>query len=346
MIAFVMARAGWVPYLLVAASVVWAIASGDPVLLHVTTLFVIFSLWGSSLNIVWGYGGQFSMAQVALGAIGAYGVAVLTVQYDWNYWLALLVSIVIGVLLSLIIGWVALRLTGFYFAIMTLAFASLVLQLLSSWERVGLTTGMSAGFALGSVDIGPVHWDLAAKDGGLLTLATIALFLTLATIGKIEKTRTGRALAAVREDRILGSSLGINGTFYSALAFAASAVVAVVSGALYGAYLLFIAPSFFGLGVVISLIAIVVIGGAGHKFGPVVGAAIYIAVTEYFKWGGEHGGALFGVLLVVMMLVAPAGLLGYSSFWRSPLQRFRTARSEPGGDIHVSQASAAEGKAR
>jgi branched-chain amino acid transport system permease protein len=305
---------GLTPYLLVVVVVVVAVVAQNALLLAVATLTAIYGIWGTSFNIVWGYGGQFSMAQVALGATGAYTTAILDTQFNWNFWLALLAAIGVGVCVSIVIGLIAMRLTGFYFAIMTLAFASLVLQLLSIWNRVGGTTGMASASNPGVVTIGSLHWDLTAKNGGLLILATLFLLFFLGVITQIERTRTGRALSGVREDQALAASVGVSSLHYRLLAFAASALVAVVAGTLYGLYLLFISPSFFDISVVITLIAITVIGGTGHKFGPVLGAAIYMILTQYLTWAGTHSDAIFGAVLVIMMLVAPAGILGH---WKS-----------------------------
>jgi branched-chain amino acid transport system permease protein len=273
---------------------------------------------------------------VALGATGAYTTAILDTQFNWNFWLALVAAIAVGVCMSIIIGLIALRLTGFYFAIMTLAFASLLLQLLSTWNRVGGTTGMASAANPGVVNIGSVHWDLAAKNGGLLILAALFLLFFLGIMAQIERTRTGRALSAIREDQALAASVGVSSLYYRLLAFAASAVVAVVAGTLYSLYLLFISPTFFGVSVVITLIAITVIGGTGHKFGPVLGAAIYMILTQYLTWAGTHSDAIFGAVLVVMMLVAPAGILGHRkslSRWAATLVRSRRAPARVSRDV-------------
>ncbi|MGE0304578.1 MAG: branched-chain amino acid ABC transporter permease [Acidimicrobiia bacterium] len=298
---------GWVP--LIGGALLIGLG-GDPLQLHVVTLILIWALWGTSFNIVWGYGGQFSMAQIALGAGGAYTVAILNGQMGLNFWLALAAAVLVAVSLSIIIGVAALRLSGFYFAIMTLAFASLLLRFVATWDRVGRTTGMAAAGDFGTVDVGSLHWELASKEGGLLLLSVVTLSLVLLAIGRIERTRTGRALLATREDETLASSLGVAPIQYRLLAFALSAVVAVFAGVLYGAYLRFISPSFFGTAVLITLIVQVVIGGAGHRFGPVLGATIYIGMTEYYQFGGEHAHGFFGAALIVMVLIAPNGILG------------------------------------
>ncbi|MDQ1395780.1 MAG: branched-chain amino acid transport system permease protein, partial [Acidimicrobiaceae bacterium] len=130
---------GWVPFVLILG---WMAASGDRNLLHVGTLIAIWTMWGMSLNVIWGYAGQFSMAQVGLGAISAYTTAVLVTTYHWSVWPAIAVAILLAVVASLVIGIVSLRLSGFYFSIMTLAFALLVLSYIRTLEAAGRSTGI------------------------------------------------------------------------------------------------------------------------------------------------------------------------------------------------------------
>src|SRR5256885_10477276 len=106
----------------VLGSMLAAGTSGDPLVVYIATLIAIWSLWSSSLNLIWGYAGQFSMAQVGLGAVSAYVAAILVAESGWAFWPAAAVGVAVSVLLSLLIGLVSLRLAGFYFGMMTLVF--------------------------------------------------------------------------------------------------------------------------------------------------------------------------------------------------------------------------------
>ena len=299
--------AGWVPLL---GGALLMARSGDPNLLHVATLIIIWAIWGTSLNLVWGYAGQFSMAQIGLGALSAYTAAILLEEYDWPIWGAAGIALLVTVAASLLIAVVSLRLSGFYFAIMTLAFTLLLLSYIRTLEVAGRSTGISTRFEFGVVDIGPLHWDLSSADGGFLALCIAVLAVFLLAIGRLEQSRSGRALVTLREDPLLGTAVGVRVSSYRLIAFVLSAIVAGAAGILYAAYFRYISPEFFGFSSLITLIVQLVVGGRGHRFGPLVGAFVYIGLTEWARFGGDYREGLFGVVLVAIVLFAPSGVLG------------------------------------
>jgi branched-chain amino acid transport system permease protein len=284
--------------------------SGDPNLLHVATLVVIWVTWGTSLNIIWGYAGQFSMAQIGLGCLSAYTAAIIVQEYDWSIWPAAGVALLVTVSASLLIGLVSLRLSGFYFAIMTLAFTLLLLSFLRTLEVAGRSTGISTRFDFGTISLGPIEWDLSSRDGGFLALCVVVLSIFLLALGRLEVSRTGRALVTLREDPLLGTAVGVRVASHRLIAFVLSAIVAGVAGILYASYFRYISPDFFGFAALITMIVQLVVGGRGYRFGPLVGAFVYIGLTEWVRVGGDYREGLFGVLLILIVLFAPRGVLG------------------------------------
>src|SRR5258708_16949150 len=112
----------------------------DPLWTHLATLIAIWTLWGTSLNLIWGYAGQFSMSQSALGALAAYLAGILIGHYQVAVYAGLLIALLAAVAASAILGLIALRLRGFYFAIMTLAFLLVLLAVLENSALAGRTT--------------------------------------------------------------------------------------------------------------------------------------------------------------------------------------------------------------
>lgn len=316
---------GWVPFL---GGIIWLARSSDPNLVHVATLITIWSLWGTSFNLIWGYAGQFSMAQVGLGAVSAYTAALAVNDWGWTFWPALAAGITAAVAASVVVGLASLRLSGFYFAIMTLAFALLFLSFVRTTGTLGRSTGLSARFDLGTVDVGGLRWDLDSRDGGYLLFLVLLVSVFLVAVGRLENSRSGRALVALREDPVLAASVGVRPSSYRLLAFTLSALVAGVAGVMYAGYLRFISPDFFGFGTLVVMIVQLVLGGRGHRFGPVLGAAIYIGLTEWARFGGSYREATFGAALVLIVLFAPAGVLG--SLGRFARGRNRSSASQPG----------------
>jgi branched-chain amino acid transport system permease protein len=155
-------------------------------------------------------------------------------------------------------------------------------------------------------------------------VSAIAVVLTLFATRRLLKVRAGRAMLAVRDDPLLAMSLGIGPSAYKIGAFVLSAVVAGLAGILLSAYLRYITPDFYGFDTLITMIVILVIGGAGRMLGAAVGAAVYVLLVDGFRFGGDYRQAVFGVILILIVIFAPQGLVGLTS--RS-VQRLRAIRS-------------------
>ncbi|MFD9666212.1 branched-chain amino acid ABC transporter permease [Rhodococcus sp. NPDC059968] len=282
---------------------------GDSLAVYVAALILAWALWGTSLNIIWGYAGALSLAQMGFAAIGAFSVAVLCKDEQINFWLAVLVGMVLALALSVVVGYVTLNLRGFAFAVMTLITSLLIVVLLTSWEPAGRTTGVVVAASPGEITIGSWSLDLGS-DKGLVILLAVANAVTLVLCGWLERTRAGRFVVALREDEPLAASLGVHPLKYRVLAFMLSAAVASLAGSLYALTLKFITPSLFSFHASVTLIACVVLGGLGFRFGPLVGAAVYIGLTQWLHVGGDYSDALSGALLIVIVLFAQMGILG------------------------------------
>lgn len=282
----------------------------DPTWVHLGTLVGLWSLFGISFNLIWGYAGQFSMGQIGLGAVSSYVTALLFLEAGWSFWPGMLMGIVAAVVTSALLGVLTLRLQGFYFAIMTLAFVLIFLAFVSNLAVAGRTTGLNVTYDLGRVALGGFAWDLGSRQGGFYALLVLTVLLCLFFLSRLERTRFGRGLVAIREDELLASSLGIPTARYKILAFMLSAVIAGLAGAYHGHYFRFVAPALYGFQQLITLIVMVVIGGTGRRLGPIVGAGLYIALVEGLRFGGEFRAGLFGVVLIAVVLFAPDGVLG------------------------------------
>jgi ABC-type branched-subunit amino acid transport system permease subunit len=301
----------------------------DPLFTHLATLIAIWTLWGTSLNLIWGYGGQFSMSQSALGALAAYTAGILIGHYHLAVYFGVVIALLAAVAASALIGLVALRLRGFYFAIMTLAFLLVLLALLDNSALAGRTTGLPIAYHLGVISVGPVEWNLDSRHGGFLIAAGVLVMLALFATRRLLNVRVGRAMLAVRDDPLLAMSFGIDPAVYKILAFMLSAVVAGLAGVLLSLYLHYITPEFYGFDTLITMIVMLVIGGTGRLLGPLVGAAVYVLLVDGFRVGGDYRQAVFGVVLILIVIFAPQGLVGLAARAGRRLVR-RRAGARPG----------------
>ncbi|MPZ59858.1 MAG: branched-chain amino acid ABC transporter permease [Propionibacteriales bacterium] len=282
-----------------------------------------------SLNLVIGYTGLLALGHGAFLGIGAYTSAVLTTTYEWAFWAAFFVAGITAAACGLLLAVITLRLRGHYLAIATLGFAVIVYQVLMNW--IDVTRG-----PLGIPGI-PTPPNIPLGNGTELDFGLPAAHIYLAgafaivcyvLIRRIVNSPMGDALRAVREDEISAKSLGIRTFAWKCFAFTVAAFAAGLTGSLYAGYMGILEPSAFVLTVSFTLLAMVIVGGAGTLVGPVIGALVLTIVPEALREvGPEYRMILYGLALTLVVLFFPQGLVGIGAALRS---RFRSSsRSKP-----------------
>jgi branched-chain amino acid transport system permease protein len=274
-------------------------------------IYVILAL---GLNLIAGYTGLLSLCQAAFFGIGAYTTAILMTAAGFNFWLAAGASGCITSLFGFLIGLPTLRLKGDYLAIATLGFGEIVKNVILNWDS--LTRGP---MGINGVPAPKLAGLLIHPDNKLLFTVFIWIFvvLTYLALGRIVRSRFGRALEAIREDEIAASSMGISVTKYKITAFVIGSFAAGIAGSLWAVYNQSVAPQTFDFMLSILLLCMVVLGGLGNNPGALLGALILVIVSELPRLLGfssvippQANQILFGVLLVVMMIYRPDGILG------------------------------------
>lgn len=238
--------------------------------------------------------GRFAFGHAGFMAIGAYASSILTVDFDWNLWVALPVGGAVAALAGAIIGLVALRLSLLYLAIITFVFAQLVATLLSQWDYVGGATGM------------------VGMNGTTVSVVAVFVLVVVAYLVLHTRSRFGLACAAVREDELAARASGLSTTTIAVQMFALSAAVTGVAGGLAAHFLLFISPRQFGPTQSIVIILYVVFGGVQYFWGAAVGAIVLSLLPIYLTFLDEWYQIVYGSLFVVLMIVRPQGVIGRS----------------------------------
>jgi len=287
------------------------------------TVVVTYVVLASGLNIVVGFTGLLDLGYVAFYAIGAYYTAIIfqTVlvtkfgvnidHYWWVMWVNLLVGGLLAALAGVLIGYPTLRVRGDYLAIMTLGFGEIIRIVASNW--VGLTRGPSGIPGIPAPALGSYHF---ATSKSLYFLGLALAIVSLWTISRIVRSRIGRAWTAIREDEVAAEAMGIHTSRYKLLSYATGAFFAGMMGVFFGHYINYISPSSFQLMQSFLILSLVVLGGMGNIAGPVLGAAIWIALQEYLRnftfvqIHPETRGIALGLVLVLLMVFRPQGLLG------------------------------------
>jgi branched-chain amino acid transport system permease protein len=271
--------------------------------LYLLTLTEIFALVALGLNFLTGYAGQISLCHAAFFGVGAYATAILTQKTGWPY----LVSLFTGALLTTAIGAIvalpALRLKNIYLAIATLGFGVVLQKIIFEWRSL---TGGGGGMALTAPYI--AGYEVGAT--GLYYLTLLLMIAGLFGAWNVSRGRTGRALLVIKDSEIAAGSLGIHAPRYKVIAFAISAFYAAVAGGLFAYLVRYINPESFSVGLSISFLSMVVIGGLGTIGGSILGAAFYVIVPEILRGIKDAPGLVFGLLLVIVMVFMPQGLWG------------------------------------
>jgi branched-chain amino acid transport system permease protein len=271
--------------------------------LYLLTLTGIFALVALGLNFLTGYAGQISLCHASFFGVGAYATAILTQKAGVPYLLALLAGALFTTAIGAIVAVPALRLKNIYLAIATLGFGVVLQKIIFEWRSL---TGGGGGLALAAPSI--AGHEVGATGLYYLTLAVMSAGLFGAW--NVSRGRTGRALLVIKDSEIAAGSLGIHAARYKVTAFAISAFYAAIAGGLFAYLVRYINPESFGVGLSISFLSMVVIGGLGTIGGSIVGAAFYVIVPELLRGIKDAPGLVFGLLLVVVMVFMPQGLWG------------------------------------
>lgn len=283
-------------------------------MITVSIFITIQAIVAYGLNIIVGYAGQISLGHAAFFGIGAYSAAILSTKAGLSFWAALPLVIIITGSIGLILGLPSLRVKADFLAITTIGINFIV-------EAVFLYVPFFGG-ALGIGGI-PKVTIMGARLGstGYLYLCIMCLCAVIAISWWFTKSWSGLACMALGEDETAASSMGISPVRFKLLAFVLGTSMAGLGGALYAHQMRFIAPSDFGFPVSVMILSLIVLGGMGTLWGPLLGAIILGALPELFRPFTEYRMLLYGVILLMMIRFQPGGLLGKNSFIPSTLRR-------------------------
>jgi branched-chain amino acid transport system permease protein len=279
----------------------------------------LYGMLATAWNILAGYCGQISLGHAVFFGAGAYTSSMLVKLYDLTPWIGMVAGGLIAVLLSQVIGYPVFRLRGHYFAIATIAVGEIVHVLMVNWDWVGAARGLYLPIKRPD---SLLNLQFHQSKAFYYYIALGLLMLALAVTRWIERSRRGYYFRAVREDQDAAASLGVAVATQKRHAIAVSAALTALGGSFYAQYVLFIDPeSVFALSLSILICLVAVLGGVGTLWGPLVGAAVLVPLSEGTRiWFGGTGKALdlliYGALIVLISVFQPAGVVGLARRWR------------------------------
>ncbi len=283
-------------------------------LLTILILTLFYAFLGQAWNIVGGYAGQLSAGHAAFVGVGAYTAAMLSSELGLTPWLGMFVGAVLASGLGAIIGYLGFRfgLRGFYFVLLTVAFAEVCRILVTNIDALGGALGLYITFT-GN----PRQFQF--QDQRVYYYIALALVLVATGVtALIERRRFGIYLTAIREDEGACEALGVDTFKYKMLAMVVSSFLTGLGGTFYAFYLFSLQPNtVFGIPLSVEIIIRPIIGGAGTLLGPILGSFILTPLAElsrqYFGQSGLHGAHLivYGLLLIAVVLFLPQGAYPY-----------------------------------
>ena len=300
------------------------------------------------LVVLTGVAGLTSFGQAAFIGLGAYTSAWLTSQTGISPWLALLAGLVLTGTVAFLLGAITMRLSGHFLPLGTIAWGLSLYYLFGNLEWLGKHDGLS-----GLVPISVLGIDLSAGREVYYLIWAFALLALWGTRNLLD-SRPGRAIRALKSGAGMAESMGVDTARYKVIAFVYAALLACVSGWLYAHMQRAVSPSPFGLNYGIEYLFMAVVGGAGHVWGAVLGAAVILLLKDQiqnyapmlFNTDANVELIVFGVLLVLVLQYAREGLWPLlSARWPRPVRRRRMGAADRGDAVFANAIAATDGVA-
>lgn len=271
---------------------------------QILVIFAAIYLVGAiGLNILSGYLGIISIAHGALVCVGAYATGIATVNYGVPFWPSALLSVLAGTIVSVILGLPALRLSSWYFVLITVAFALVVPSLLVDFRDI--TGGYAGVIGIPS----PAIPGLDTSQSLFVWVCIVAAILFWVT-ANISRSRIGAAMTALRDGTVGAAANGVSTAWVRLFAFAISGAIAGIAGAFYAAAKIVITPDEFNFEFSIMFLFIVVLGGPARLTGPIFGVAFYYVLPEFMTALSSYRIVVFGIVLLAFSVFLPSGIAG------------------------------------
>lgn len=295
---------------------------------QIVNMIGIYIILGTGINILTGYTGQLSLGQAAFFGIGAYTTAILNTRTGAQFFVCLLVSIVITGAASLILAIPALKVKGPYLALLTQGFGEIIRIVMINWTPV--TNGTAGILKIQSPKIFGFTFNTLTRYYYLVVLfAALGLLYQRILIN----SRTGRAFIAIREDMEAAELTGINVTTYKIRSFVLSSVYCAIAGTLYAMMIRYVSPDTFVNNTSSVILWTAIVGGFGTLVGPIIGGIVMQTLPEVLRFCGNWRLVVYGVILLIVILHFPGGLYPYLqkliSFCKGKLKKSTLA--EAGG---------------
>lgn len=290
------------------------------------TKILIFAIFAMSLDLIMGYTGLISLGHAAYFGVGGYTVGVLMVHYDINMlWISAPVGILMAVLMAAVFGFIALRVTGFYFIFVTMALGQLLFSIAFKWEWLS-TMDVEAIVGIPRPDVG-LPW-FTWSPTSFYYFAFLAFVICFFLLNRLVNSPFGYALQGIRESEPRMRVLGYNTWLYKYIAFVVAGAFAGIAGVLFAYHNSVVVPTHLSIITSALVMFMVILGGTGTLYGPVIGAAIIIPLEFYAGlFTPERWPLILGGAFVLSIMYARAGVGVYlSRLWNKVVYRYGSVK--------------------
>jgi branched-chain amino acid transport system permease protein len=291
---------------------------------QVINMSCLFAIGALSLNLILGYTGQASLAHGGFFAIGAYSTAILTTRLEWSFWLALPAAALIAAFIGMLVGALALRTKGAYFAIVTLCLGEIIHLVAGNW--IELTGGHNGIMNIAVPDAIPLPFIGEIAFRTLISqyyLVLAFLLLTLLVMHRLVKSLKGLTFMSIRSNEQLAQSLGIDCFRTKLLAFCIANFFAGMAGGIYASLIGSITPSVASIKITFDLLLYVLLGGVATLAGPIIGAFAMPVLAEFLQFLQDYQMMIYGFLLILVTIFFPLGLMGAVKKFRQMLPKLK-----------------------
>jgi branched-chain amino acid transport system permease protein len=304
------------PLVVIALVLLFALTQDSFYRLQLGTLAGIYAIAAIGLTLLFGGAGQISLGQAGLLGTSAFATAYLTVDEGWHPIPAGIVAVTAATVVGLLLGWSALRATGHYLALVTLAFGLVFIEL-------ARTITPDGWYGVPPLDLGVL--DLSDPQRFLLVVWLLVV-LTLVASSLMVRSRFGRSLAALRDDPVAAAACGIDLARTKVAVFGVASALAGVSGWLFALYQSSVTETSFSFILSVNLLIMVVIGGMGSPIGAIAGAVFLVLVPELGRDYEEYRLLMYGLVLIAVLALLPGGLASIGTRLTGRANRLRRAQ--------------------
>ena len=281
-------------------------------IIHLLILISIWSILAVGLNLVVGFTGILSITHATFFGIGAYSTAILMSSYGWNFFISMIVGIIIASSVSFILSLILGKFKGDYYALASFGFNIIAFSIMLNWQS--LTRGP---LGISGIERPQLFGFVFRDNYYYLVLVTVFACVVYLISQYVVSSSFGRVIKAIREDESAIAVFGYNTKVFKMVVFVISAGMAAVAGSLYASYITFIDPSSFALNESIFILSIVILGGLASNKGVFWGTVFLMLLPEVLRFVGfptdiaaQMRQVVYGLLLLFLMMYRPQGFMG------------------------------------